>query len=96
MHFDYMGINNMDDWEEEAEEEETEKEPIISLVQEFFSAPSANGSIQVCDKSVVERWLTQLGVGWVLSLQDGAGASAGKVLDRHAPRSWIRALGMIA
>jgi hypothetical protein len=46
--------------------------------------------------SVVERWLTELGVGWVLSLEAGAGASAGKVLDDHHARSWIRALDQIA
>jgi len=40
----------------------------------------------------VERWLTELGVGWVLSLNGGT--SAGEELHRRA-RSWIRALDQI-
>ncbi|CAD6338228.1 unnamed protein product [Miscanthus lutarioriparius] len=105
-HFLSLGIhgdingNSFGDWEkaeeEEADqEEETENERIRRLVQEFYHAPSANRSIKIGDTSVVERWLKELGVGWVLSLDDGASAVEAEELHRHA-RSWIRALDEIA
>ncbi|CAD6335478.1 unnamed protein product [Miscanthus lutarioriparius] len=110
MHFLSSGIhgdvngNNMDGCEEaeeeEAEEEETEEEEtgedrIRSLVQEFFSAPpSANCSIKRVDMSVVERWVTELGVGWVLSLDDGASVWEELLLDDA--QCWILALYEIA
>jgi hypothetical protein len=78
----------MDDWEK------AEEERIRSLVREFFSAPSVNCIIKRGDMSVVERWLTELGVGWVLSLDDGPSAVEEEELDRDA-RTWIRALHQI-
>lgn len=81
---------------EEAEDEETE-EHIRSLVQEFFSAPSANCSTKVGDISVVDRWLEELGVGWVLRLHDdAASAAAGEEGFDSDARTWIRALGHVA
>ncbi|CAN6181618.1 unnamed protein product [Urochloa humidicola] len=77
--------------EEETDiEEEKKAKQIKSLVKEFFGAPSANCS---GDMRVLERWFSELGVGWVLHLADDA--PAGKLqrtLD--APR-WIRALSNI-
>lgn len=49
-------------WDWEREETQEEEEHIKSLVQEFFVAASADPSIKGGDTSVVERWLTELGV----------------------------------
>ena len=106
IHEEHKG-NNVDDydsdsWEESEEErnrmpyeKKKEMEHIRSLVQEFFSAPpSANCSIKRVDMSVVERWVTELGVGWVLSLDDGA--SVREELDPDNAQCWIWALDQIA
>lgn len=39
---------------------------VKNMVQEFFSAPSANCSNEDDDMNVLERWFTELGVAWVL------------------------------
>jgi len=88
MHFDSLGINNLDDWKG------AEEERFRSLVREFFTAPSVNCIIKRGDMSVVERWLMELGVGWVLSLDDGPSAVEEEELDRDA-LTWIRALHQI-
>jgi len=76
--------------------EEEQIKHIKSWVQKFFGSPSANCSINGGDMSVLERWLTELGVGWVVHLADGAPAPAevdsGWIDDA---RSWIRALAQI-
>ncbi|XP_066378643.1 uncharacterized protein [Miscanthus floridulus] len=83
--------------------EETEKKRmnnIKSLVQEFFgassSSSSANCTIDSGDMSVLERWFTELGVGWVLHISD-VDASIAVIQPDHTldPRSWIRALNEI-
>ena len=61
------------------------------MVQEFFGVPSA--SFDGGEVSVLESWLTELGVGWVLYIAGGDGASA--VDLEHAPGVWIRALAQI-
>lgn len=72
---------------------------IKRLVQEFAGdAPSAECSIKGKGKGkgpmgVLERWFTELGVGWVLQLDGGACASA--VHDTFYTRSWIRVLSEI-
>jgi hypothetical protein len=49
---------------------------VRSLVQEFFvtGTPSVNCCINGGDMSVVERWLTELGVGWLPHLSVGPSA----------------------
>ncbi|RCV23265.1 hypothetical protein SETIT_4G285500v2 [Setaria italica] len=83
-------------WEES---EEGQMKRIESLVQELFGAPLlANCS---GDMRVLERWFSELGVGWVLHLpladDDDAPAAAGKLKLEHSfdARSWIRALAEI-
>ncbi|KAF8686624.1 hypothetical protein HU200_043451 [Digitaria exilis] len=77
----------------ETESEEKMKH-IKSLAREFFGEPSANCSIEGADMSVLERWLKEMGVGWVLRLADGARvprpARLGHTLD--AASNWIWAL----
>ncbi|CAN6181608.1 unnamed protein product [Urochloa humidicola] len=58
---------------------------IKSLVEEFF----AGGNV-----GVVERWLTELGVGWVIHLTDGAPAREVTVRTSDV-WSWTRALAEI-
>jgi hypothetical protein len=88
MRFLSLGIHIHGDWEQVEEQEtaeEEEEERFTSLVQEFFSAPapSSNCSIKVNDmSSVVEGWLNELGIGWVLSSDDDYAASAGEELFR--------------
>ncbi|CAD6335351.1 unnamed protein product [Miscanthus lutarioriparius] len=104
MHFDSLRIHgdvnghNVDDWEEAEEETGEERmDRIRILVQELFSAPSANCSTKRGDMSaVVERWLKELGLGWVLSHDDGASAWEEEELDRDYAWTWIRALDQIA
>jgi hypothetical protein len=62
------------------ETEKTKMKPVKSLVMEFFGAPSGS------DMRVLERWLTELGVGWVLHLAEG------KVQQTPDASSWFRAL----
>ncbi|KAF8672872.1 hypothetical protein HU200_049210 [Digitaria exilis] len=77
------------------EEEQTKR--IKSLVQEFFGAPSANCSSSGGDMSVLERWLTELGVGWVVLLPglSDAATAGGNLSDKHTAsddaRRWIQA-----
>lgn len=71
--------------------EEEQIKHIKSLVREFFGSPWANCTSKGGDMSVLESWLTELGVGWVLHLADGAPAPA-EVVDAG---SWIRALAQI-
>lgn len=90
-----LGIHGDEDvpWGWEREETQEEEEHIKSLVQEFFVAASADPSIKGGDTSVVERWLTELGVSWVLQLQvaDGGGFKIEHPPD-EAQQVWIRAL----
>ncbi|CAN6223798.1 unnamed protein product [Urochloa humidicola] len=93
LHLD-LGIHDGDNMSQEETDEgnSSEKRPlkhIQCLVQEFFGAPSANGG----DISVLERWLKELGIDWVLQVADG---DAGD-LERRAlyARSWIQALAKI-
>ncbi|XP_066368968.1 uncharacterized protein [Miscanthus floridulus] len=85
MHFDYFSIH-----EEEADAERV-KSP---LAHEFFDAPLVNCGIKGGGSmGVLERWLTELGVAWVLHL--ASSASAWEELDKHTSdgaRCWIRAL----
>lgn len=72
------------------------KQHVKSLVQEFFGAPSsANCSIIKGggDMSVLERWLSDMGVGWVLQLGDD-GVAASAVTHDYAcyARSWVSGL----
>ncbi|CAN6341306.1 unnamed protein product [Urochloa humidicola] len=66
---------------------------IQCLVQEFFCAPSANGG----DISVLERWLAELGVAWVLRVTDAAPSSgdSGELERPLYARSLIQALAKI-
>lgn len=63
----------------------------IKSAKEFFGAPSAKCSIEGADMGVLERWLMELGIGWVLHLADGVAAGKLKLDPNHAS-SWIRAL----
>ncbi|OEL14562.1 hypothetical protein BAE44_0024419 [Dichanthelium oligosanthes] len=72
---------------------EEKRKHIKSLAQEFFGAPSWNCSINSGDISVLEKWFTELGVGWVLHVADGTSAGIGK--HTSSALSWIRALGEI-
>jgi hypothetical protein len=73
---------------------EMKMKQIKSLAEELFGAPSAKGSIEGADMSLVlEKWFNKLGVGWVLRFSDGAGcAAAGKLEQTLDISSWIRAL----
>jgi hypothetical protein len=80
------------DWEldvQNANKKEEQTRYITGLVHEFFKGGG--------DMGVLERWLTELGVDWVLRLANGA--CAGNQLMEHAFfdawRSWIRALAEI-
>jgi hypothetical protein len=71
MHWDYFRIH-----------EETDAEHVKSLAHEFFDAPLVNCSIKGGgDMGVLEKWFTELGVGWVLHL--ASGVSAWEELGEH-------------
>ncbi|CAN6206625.1 unnamed protein product [Urochloa humidicola] len=76
MHF-RLELDSVD----KAEKKEEQMKHIKSLVQEFF----VSGNV-----GVVERWLTELGVGWVLHLADGVPARRTSDVC-----SWTRALAEI-
>jgi hypothetical protein len=85
MHFDYYSIH----------EEGTDAERVKSLLaHEFLDVPLVDCSIKRDgDMCVLERWLTELGIAWVLHL--ASSASAWEELDEHTSdgaRCWIRAL----
>ncbi|CAN6181602.1 unnamed protein product [Urochloa humidicola] len=63
---------------------------IRNLVQEFFGVTSA--SIKDGDIGVLERWFTELGVGWVLHVPDGESAGKHGHTSTFDTWSWIRAL----
>ncbi|CAN6169445.1 unnamed protein product [Urochloa humidicola] len=66
---------------------------IKSLAKEFFGAPPAEHGTGGARMSVLRRWFTELGVGWVLHFSDGAPATAGKLAEHTLDASsWIRAL----
>jgi hypothetical protein len=73
-------------------DEEMKMKQIKSLAKKFFGAPSAKGSIDGADMSllVLEKWLKKLGVGWVLHFADGA--AAGKLKRTLDVSSWTRAV----
>jgi len=60
------------------------------LAKEFLAAPSAKSSAQGGDQSVLERWFTELDVGWVLHIADGAPEE--KLEYTLTASSWIPAL----
>ncbi|XP_039817885.1 uncharacterized protein LOC120680456 [Panicum virgatum] len=61
------------------------------LAKEFFGAPKC--STEGGDLSILERWFTELGVGWVLHVADGA--PAGEFAHALDASSWIPALSKI-
>jgi len=63
------------------------------LAKEFFGAPSAKCSAEGGDRSVLERWFRELGVGWVLHVADGA--SAGELEHALDASSWFPAFTKI-
>jgi len=73
------------------EERERRTKQIKSTVQEFFRSPSANRSVKGGDMRVLERWFTELGVGWVLHLPVTDGTTSAGAYDART-RTWIRAL----
>nr|CAB3461969.1 unnamed protein product [Digitaria exilis] len=82
------------------EESESKTKRLQLLVQEFSAgAPpsTVDRSVRGGDMSVVERWLTELGVGWVLLHAADAAASSGKPEHTFDARwrSWVRALAEI-
>ncbi|CAD6335321.1 unnamed protein product [Miscanthus lutarioriparius] len=77
------------------ETQEAKMQHIRSLVQEFVAASSSvNCSVRGSDMGapVVERWLTELGVGWVLHLPSSASACELEHTSDVARTSWIQAL----
>lgn len=75
------------------ETEEAKMHHIRSLVQEFVAASSANCSVRGggMGAPVVERWLTELGVGWVVHLPSSASACELEHMSDVAGTRWIRA-----
>ncbi|CAL4989457.1 unnamed protein product [Urochloa decumbens] len=82
---------HLSSWLEDDEEKVKKIEPAKHLVKEFFHGDGDTGA-------QVERWLSELGVGWVLDLADDD-ASAGTGLlpraQRNLTEDWIRALNEI-
>jgi len=81
-HFQEMEIKDLEIVQYPKEKASEKMEQIKILAKEFFSAPSAKGNL-----SVLERWFTELGVGWVLHVADGIPAE-----DALDASSWIWAL----
>lgn len=75
------------DHAEKALKKEEQLKHIKSLVEEFFGGDA--GVV------VVERWLTELGIGWVLHLADGASEREVAVRTPEDVWSWTRALAEI-
>ena len=63
------------------------------IAKEFFGVPSAKCSVEGGDMSILERWFTELGVGWVLHAADGA--PAGEFAHALDASGWIKALTKI-
>ncbi|OEL31075.1 hypothetical protein BAE44_0007906 [Dichanthelium oligosanthes] len=84
-----------DPWLEVEEEREKTRGDIKGLVQEFLAA----GDDQDATTLVLERWFSDLGVSWVLSIivtdDKSAGAFVFQRRLQHFARSWIVALTVI-
>jgi hypothetical protein len=78
----------------DSELEEMEKDKkvnqIESVVQEFWCTDHSKGG----DMNVLQRWFTDLGIGWVLHLADGA-SSGTEELEHARSWSWMLALATI-
>ncbi|CAL4982367.1 unnamed protein product [Urochloa decumbens] len=83
---------HLSSWLEDDEEKVKKIEPTKHLVKEFFHGDGDTGAL--------ERWLSEVGVGWVLCLSDDSYVGASSLLRAQPHHNnltdrWIRALTLL-